>query len=130
MRRRLFLVLMYVSVGLGVLATAPFHWNGDMKDMRHLMSDVFSGRMAGPSLAADESDALGRWLDRLPAMPALPVGWLTAQADGTRRLEIGISSTTAGPRSSVPGRIAGRQKTGVSSPWSRMRSRACRDTGW
>ena len=30
-------------------------------------------------------------------MPALPVGWLTAQADGTRRLEIGISSTTAGP---------------------------------
>jgi mono/diheme cytochrome c family protein len=57
----------------GVLETAPFHWDGDMRDMRHLTTEVFMGRMAGPSLDTQQSDALARWIDRLPAMPALPV---------------------------------------------------------
>jgi mono/diheme cytochrome c family protein len=57
----------------GVMETVPFHWDGDMRDMRHLTTEVLSGRMAGPSLDDQQTAALGRWIDRLPAMPALPV---------------------------------------------------------
>jgi hypothetical protein len=57
----------------GVLSTAPFHWDGDMRDMRHLMTEVFMGRMAGPQLDTQQTDVLAQWIDRLPAMPALPV---------------------------------------------------------
>ena len=65
----------------GVLATAPFHWDGDMRDMRHLMTEVFMGRMTGPQLDIPQTDMLARWIDHLPAMPALPV----ASADAVDR---------------------------------------------
>ncbi len=65
----------------GVLATAPFHWDGDMRDMRHLMTEVFMGRMTGPQLDTQQTDMLARWIDHLPAMPALPV----ASADAVDR---------------------------------------------
>ena len=55
----------------GILATAPFHWDGEMKDLRQLMTEVFTGRMGGPSLDEPQLDALARWMDRLPAPPAI-----------------------------------------------------------
>ena len=55
----------------GVLSTAPFHWGGDMRDMNHLMTEVFSGRMAGPQLDHRQTEVLGQWVDRLPALPSL-----------------------------------------------------------
>jgi hypothetical protein len=55
----------------GILKTAPFHWNGEMRDIGHLMNDVFSQRMSGPSLDHAQVQALGKWIDRLPPMPAL-----------------------------------------------------------
>jgi hypothetical protein len=55
----------------GILATAPFHWDGEMKDLRQLMNEVFTGRMGGPLLDGPQLDALARWMDRLPALPAI-----------------------------------------------------------
>lgn len=53
----------------GIGGTAPFHWDGDMKDLTHLMGEVFTGRMRGPSLDSKQVEALGSWLDKLPALP-------------------------------------------------------------
>jgi mono/diheme cytochrome c family protein len=53
----------------GILATAPFHWDGDMTDMTTLMNQVFSGRMAGGLLVPDQIHAVGAWVDGQPALP-------------------------------------------------------------
>ena len=54
-----------------LLGTEPFHWDGDMNDLGHLMDEVFSGRMSGPRLTPPQVDALGGWLDVLsPPTPA------------------------------------------------------------
>lgn len=53
----------------GILATAPFHWDGDMQDLSHLMQAVFTGRMAGPLASPEQVDALGLWLDAQPVLP-------------------------------------------------------------
>ncbi|MDQ3032594.1 MAG: cytochrome-c peroxidase [Myxococcota bacterium] len=50
-----------------VTETAPFHWDGDLADLRALSDTVFTGRMSGPSLTNPQVDALGGWLDELPA---------------------------------------------------------------
>jgi hypothetical protein len=47
--------------------TEPFHWDGDMTDLGVLVHEVFTGRMSGPSLDAHQVDALGGWLDGIPA---------------------------------------------------------------
>jgi mono/diheme cytochrome c family protein len=55
----------------GILQTAPFHWDGEMRDLDILMEKVFAGRMGGPRLPADHLKALGSWMDRIPALPTL-----------------------------------------------------------
>jgi mono/diheme cytochrome c family protein len=50
----------------GIMQTAPFHWDGDLADMRALSAMVFTGRMGGPPLSNPQVDALGGWLDELP----------------------------------------------------------------
>jgi mono/diheme cytochrome c family protein len=57
----------------GILATAPFHWDGEMRDLRQLMTEVFTGRMGGPRLESAQVEALARWMDRLPALPPAPI---------------------------------------------------------
>jgi hypothetical protein len=57
------------SIRGGISPTAPFHWDGSETDFSRLMDDVFSGRMAGPSLSADQKSALQGWVDTIPAMP-------------------------------------------------------------
>lgn len=47
--------------------TEPFHWDGDMNDLGHLTQEVFTGRMQGPALRPAQVDALGHWIDELPA---------------------------------------------------------------
>ena len=53
----------------GILATAPFHWDGDMSDLSKLMRDVFTGRMTGEVLTAAQVSAVGAWLDAQPLLP-------------------------------------------------------------
>ena len=54
------------SLQTGLRGTEPFHWSGDETDFPRLMKDVFVGRMSGPSLGSDQSDALLSWIDAQP----------------------------------------------------------------
>jgi hypothetical protein len=60
------------SIRGGILATAPLHWDGDMEDMGHIMTEVFVNRMGGPAGSALPVyvNAMERWLDSVPAAAA------------------------------------------------------------
>jgi cytochrome c peroxidase len=63
----------------GTLAgTAPYHWGGEMADVAHLVDDVLTGRMNGPSLADGQKKALESWLFAMPA--PIPASGLDAAA--------------------------------------------------
>lgn len=51
--------------------TAPFHWDGTMEDMRHLVDHVFSTRMSGPQVDDAQVDTLKTWLFKVPPPPRL-----------------------------------------------------------
>jgi mono/diheme cytochrome c family protein len=51
--------------------TAPFHWDGAMKDVRQLVDHVFSTRMSGPKVSDAQVDTLKNWLFKVPAPPKL-----------------------------------------------------------
>jgi hypothetical protein len=51
---------------------APFHWNGELADLGALTSEVLSKRMSGPSLEPDQLAALGKFIEHIPMMPAMP----------------------------------------------------------
>jgi hypothetical protein len=53
----------------GVMATAPFHWGGEMATMSDLLTEIFERRMSGPPLTAADRQALGRWVDTVPLLP-------------------------------------------------------------
>jgi len=53
----------------GVSARAPFHWNGDLVDMNHLVGEVFRRRMGGPPVDCGEVAALQHWIDSIPYLP-------------------------------------------------------------
>jgi mono/diheme cytochrome c family protein len=71
----------------GLLATAPFHWDGDMTDMNKLMTTVFVGRMGGPQLAPAGVTAVADWLDAQPALPKAPPADPQAVARGKQLFE-------------------------------------------
>ncbi len=54
------------AIPSGFLATAPFHWSGDLPDLNHLMGTVFTERMGGPPVDARHTAAVGSWLDSRP----------------------------------------------------------------
>ena len=56
----------------GISNTLPLHWDGEMRDLPQIMTEVFSGRMGGPMLTSDQAAAAGRFLDAIPALPAPP----------------------------------------------------------
>lgn len=73
---------------LGTLpGTAPYHWNGEAKDLSEIMRLTFQSRMRGPELAADQMDAVNAWVTALPAMPAHPVMNQAAGARGQALFE-------------------------------------------
>jgi mono/diheme cytochrome c family protein len=56
----------------GIGMTAPFHWDGNMRDLSMLMSEVFTTRMRGPKLDAVQVNALAGWLEHVPMVPPSP----------------------------------------------------------
>ena len=55
---------------LGTVAnTAPYHWNGEAKDMAALLRLTFQSRMRGPTLTDDHLDVLDTWLRSLKELP-------------------------------------------------------------
>jgi len=78
----------------GILARAPYHWNGDMKDFDMLMHDVFAVRMSGGEPSRSQKLSLGPWLERIPAPKGVVVD--AAAAERGRALfdsvEVGCAS--------------------------------------
>lgn len=62
------------SLAVPLAGTEPFHWGGDMKSFSQIMSNVFIGRMSGPKLAPEQTDATFAWIDRHPRPVAAPAG--------------------------------------------------------
>jgi len=55
------------AVAGGLMATAPFHWSGDVADLPHLVHDVFVSRMGGPRPNRPQVEHFSDYLDRIPA---------------------------------------------------------------
>ena len=70
------------SLQIGLKGTEPFHWGGDEKDFPQLVSDVFVGRMSGPVLTPQQTDATLSWLDAQPRRTQTPPTDLAAVARG------------------------------------------------
>jgi hypothetical protein len=62
--------------------TAPYHWGGEEKDLGALIVDVFSGRMSGGMLLADQSDALSSYVRAFTALPTPPPSYAAQAAAG------------------------------------------------
>jgi mono/diheme cytochrome c family protein len=49
--------------------TAPYHWDGEMANLRALVDHVFVTRMSGPKVDDAHVGSLQTWLNRMPAPP-------------------------------------------------------------
>lgn len=52
----------------GISDTAPLHWDGDMRDVGHIMSEVFVNRMGGMPQAPRVNRLVQRWMDTVPKL--------------------------------------------------------------
>ena len=89
------------SIAGGILATAPFHWNGDLNGFDALMTNVFTKRMSGPELAPIERLAAARWIDAIPQVAVSPVEDPVAVAHGKTLFEdaaVGCAGCHSGVR--------------------------------
>jgi hypothetical protein len=50
------------AIDVGLEGTAPFHWDGDMKDFDALVQEVFVHRMGGPEESPARENSLSRWV--------------------------------------------------------------------
>jgi mono/diheme cytochrome c family protein len=57
------------TIGGGILATAPLHWDGDMADMNEIMHEVFGNRMGGGDPGPRQKRLIARYVDALPTLP-------------------------------------------------------------
>lgn len=69
------------SLGGGIAATAPFHWNGDLADMNALVDLTYVKRMGAAPPGENHVAALARWMDSVPRMPVVT----SAPADSIAR---------------------------------------------
>jgi mono/diheme cytochrome c family protein/DNA-binding beta-propeller fold protein YncE len=69
------------TVSGGLLATAPFHWDGAMRTFDTLLEGVLVDRMGADAATPEQSTALASWLDGLPALRPGP----TTDADAVAR---------------------------------------------
>lgn len=52
----------------GISETAPLHWDGDMRDVGHIMSEVFVNRMGGQPQGPRRQLLIQRWMDSVPKL--------------------------------------------------------------
>jgi hypothetical protein len=75
----------------GITDTAPFHWDGDLRDLSKLLAEVYTGRMGGHLVNAEQASAAERWLASIPNLrPSPPVDKETV----TRGRELFFSART------------------------------------
>ena len=80
--------------------TAPYHWDGAMKDIDMLAEQVMTGRMNGPVLSASQKRVLQSWLFAIPAPVAEPVEEPASFARGKALFEspdVGCAGCHSGP---------------------------------
>jgi DNA-binding beta-propeller fold protein YncE/mono/diheme cytochrome c family protein len=68
----------------GILGSEPFHWDQTVRDMADISRSTIVGRMGGTGLGKDDMDAIGAWLDTLPA-PAPRTTVVVGQAESIVR---------------------------------------------
>jgi hypothetical protein len=86
------------SVAGGVMATAPFHWDGDIAGFTELVHEVFESRMGGARPNSQQIEKFSSWLDRIPAPAALAVDGTAAERGRAifESAQAGCSSCHAG----------------------------------
>jgi mono/diheme cytochrome c family protein len=87
---------------LGTIAgTAPYHWDGTMKDIDMLAEQVMTQRMNGPELTPDQKAALQSWLFALPRPAQEPAAMFASASHGRALFEsadVGCIACHNGPR--------------------------------
>ncbi|HEY4120888.1 MAG TPA: c-type cytochrome, partial [Byssovorax sp.] len=77
-----------------VMTTAPFHWDGDMKDLGMIMHEVFEQRMGGVHQGPEHIAALESYMSKRPAMANPVIGDAAAIARG-QALFVGTAGCNA-----------------------------------
>jgi cytochrome c553 len=54
----------------GLLGTEPFHWDQAVRDIADISRVTIVGRMGGSGLGTSDMNAIGAWLDQIPAPAA------------------------------------------------------------
>lgn len=86
------------QLGGGILDTAPFHWPGDVENIRSLNDMTVLAFMGGTGLDPQSMDAIGAFIDQIKAAPspaALQDGLTEAQARGKAIFEDPMVGCTA-----------------------------------
>ena len=82
----------------GMIARAPYHWDGDLPTFESLMTEVFSRRM-GATFTPIEATQVANWLDAVPALKT------AAMDDAAERGRSHFTSTATGCASCHSGRL-------------------------
>ena len=86
----------------GVLALAPFHWDGSLPTLPDLVREVFERRMGALPLRDDQVSALAHWIDRIPVLTSAAPADAAAVDRGRALFEdqkgAACSGCHAGPR--------------------------------
>ncbi len=80
----------------GLSRTAPFHWKGDLTDLRAVMNQTFVARMGGRSPDEGELDSLQTFLDTVKAPAPSQRDDAALVASGARTFEKSCSTCHAG----------------------------------
>ena len=89
------------ALHVGLAETAPFHWDGSLRDVGALMSEVFVGRMGGVKQSGERLAALTDWLTAMPRPAAIRDAQDPAAARGRALFEsaaVACSSCHSGSR--------------------------------
>ena len=76
------------QLGGGILSTAPFHWPGDVENVRALNHMTVQAFMGGAGLDDGSMDALGAYIDQIPSAPTRSSMLATQSASVARGQEI------------------------------------------
>jgi hypothetical protein len=89
------------AIDVGLAGTEPFHWDGTLPTMDHLMTEVFVGRMGGPGESPKRIEAVQNWIFQLKPRAPLRSGSDPAAQRGMALFEspeVGCSSCHSGPK--------------------------------
>ncbi|HWA73696.1 MAG TPA: cytochrome-c peroxidase [Polyangiaceae bacterium] len=89
------------AIDVGLAGTEPFHWDGTLPTMDHLMSEVFVGRMGGPGESPKRVEAVQNWIFQLKPRAPLRAGSDPAAQRGMALFEsreVGCTSCHSGAK--------------------------------